>query len=232
MNVFETQACVFLSFPPVHGAADSPDTTSIPRWTFKSSQSSTLPKSIEEVLMCSALMCLRCICCFPVLWIRPSLKPLWKHTACGAAKSHPVEERKRASQHQTLRSAHCCQCATLPHATTNQYQCITIETTWINTLLMAFVYSAFLSFTQTVENRWTDSEDCRQFRWLGRNERIAKLIRFYSRQPLRIFNEETKNQGKGTELSKIGSNLGLGVGNRWVIQTTALRSRFTDPMQT
>lgn len=145
MNVFETQACVFLSFPPIHGAADSPDTTSIPRWTFKSSQSSTLPKSIEEVLMCSALMCLRCICCFPVLWIRPSLKPLWKHTACGAAKSHPVEERKRASQHQTLRSAHCYQCATLPHATTNQYQCITIETTWINTLLMAFVYSAFLS---------------------------------------------------------------------------------------
>lgn len=133
-------SCLFPRY--MHGAADSPDTTSIPRWTFKSSQSSTLPKSIEEVLMCSALMCLRCICCFPVLWIRPSLKPLWKHTACGAAKSHPVEERKRASQHQT---AHCCQCATLPHATTNQYQCITIETTWINTLLMAFVYSAFLS---------------------------------------------------------------------------------------
>lgn len=76
--------------------------------------------------------------------IQAQIEAPLKNTAWGEAKSYPVAERQKACQQQAVFSAHCCQCATLRHAAADQWQYITIETTWINTPLMPFVYSTFV----------------------------------------------------------------------------------------
>lgn len=66
----------------------------IPARQILSSQSSALPQSIGEVLICCALVCLCRVHCLPVLWFRPSLKLLWTAQHGGTAKSSPLAERE------------------------------------------------------------------------------------------------------------------------------------------
>lgn len=79
---------------------------SIPARQILSSQSSALPQSIGEVLICCALVCLCRVHCLPVLWFRPSLKLLWATQHGGAAKSSPLAEKRRRPLSTGLCSPH------------------------------------------------------------------------------------------------------------------------------
>ncbi len=89
-----THSC---AFKWARSAENSPDasTHSINSpFHINSNQSSTLPQSIQEVLICCSLVCLCCVHHFAVLWFSPSLRLLWKTQHEARLKAPPSWKRE------------------------------------------------------------------------------------------------------------------------------------------